>query len=184
MKTTRFGDYERIVRFEVWSDYDVRIVFTHDIGQSRKARFGDEGAAESAQALHTSAEGGTSFLFFLIGNAPPRVIVHECWHAIFALYEWAGVKQFDNEVTAYHIGWLAGEVFAFRNDLIDSGVKSKRSKRQDGKDSRRKDGGLHGVQPRDRKQETGSTRKNRAGERDPHTGYLYPTTGRFRTRRG
>ena len=72
MKQTRYGDYERNIRFDVWSNYGVYVVFTHDIGMSRTARYGSEGKAESAQALHTSSEDGVSHLFFLIGDAPPR----------------------------------------------------------------------------------------------------------------
>lgn len=123
MKICKDGDYERKVTFDAWNSYDVFIVFTESIAQSRTKRYGSAGGSDGAKALHVSAEGGRSHLFFKIGNAPSGVIAHECWHAIRRMMvEWAGVEDLDNETVAYHLGWLVGKVVDFRNDLIDAGV--------------------------------------------------------------
>src|ERR1039458_5704373 len=123
MKKTKFGDYERVVTFTVWSEYDVHIVFTEDIGRSRKARYGTYGLCDSAGALHVSAEHGHAHIFFKLSGAPTGIIAHECWHAIYhMMIEWAGVTELDNEAVAYHLGYLVQKVIDFREALIHSGV--------------------------------------------------------------
>jgi len=129
MRQTCHGDYERRVRFSTISDYDVKIVFCLDLGEARKARYGTTGSSDNARGLHTKAVGGISHLFFKLGDCPTGVVAHECWHAIHAMFEWAGVRDFENELVAYHLGYLVQKVADFRNALIDSGVKSSTKKR-------------------------------------------------------
>lgn len=118
-KLTKHGDYERVVKFDAWAGYTVHVVFTNNIPLSRKARYGTIGLSEDAHALHSAAKGGHAHLFFKLGNSPTGVIAHECWHAIFyMMVDWAGVKDMDNETTAYHLGHLVQEVADFRNTLI------------------------------------------------------------------
>lgn len=123
MKKTRFDDYERVINFAVWSNYDVHVIFTDSIATSRKERYGTVGQGEDAGALHTSGVGGHSHLFFKIEHCPSGVIAHESWHAVYCLMtEWAGVKDLDNETVAYHLGYLVQKIVDFRDDLIDAGV--------------------------------------------------------------
>lgn len=123
MKQTKFGDYERKVVFPVWSNYTIHIVFTTNIAESRKARYGSAGESDGARALHSSAQGGHSHLFFRIGDTPVQVIAHEAWHAVRCmLVDFGGVTVMENEVTAYHLGYLVGEVARFKNALIDANI--------------------------------------------------------------
>lgn len=120
---TKHGDYERTVIFPVWSSYTMHIIFTKDIGESRRARYGDPGETTDARALHSSAKGGHSHLFFRIGDATSGVIAHECWHAIRCmLVDFGGVTVMENEVTAYHLGYLVDQVIQFKGALIDANV--------------------------------------------------------------
>src|SRR5271157_3190142 len=122
-KRTKYGDYERRVFFPIFSDYELHVVFTQNIVESRKARYGCSGASGDAGAMHSMAAGGHAHLFFKIGNSPSGIIAHECWHAIYGLMkEWAGVDHFDNETIAYHLGYLVQKVNDFRNDLIDANL--------------------------------------------------------------
>lgn len=133
MKTTRHGDYEKTVRFLVWSNYAVRIVFTHDIGKSLNAR-GNPRKTEATEALHWNIGNG-SVLIFKIGDCASGTIAHECWHAIRTmLVDYCGVETMEDEVTAYHLGYLVQQVTNFRNELIDKkvGVKSETEVRTNG----------------------------------------------------
>ena len=135
MKMTRHGDYELLVRFPVWSEFQVHVVFTDDIGRSKNGRYGTNDIdVDHTNALHVFDLSGHSHLFYLIGNCPSGVVVHECWHAIRAMLEkWAGVDVMENETVAYHLGYLAQRVFDFRNDLIDAGIGVKSNKQQEEK---------------------------------------------------
>jgi hypothetical protein len=134
MKKTRHGDYEQIVKFPVWSGYCVQVIFTESISKSLKSR-GRKFNAESTDALHWNRGDGHSVLVFQIGNAPSGTIAHECWHAIRTmLVDYCGVEIMEDEVTAYHLGWLVQQVTNFRNELIDKkvGVKSETEVRTNG----------------------------------------------------
>jgi hypothetical protein len=123
MKKSKHGDYERVVTFPVWSNYKVHVIFTDNIAESRIARYGDSGLAEGANALHCCAKDGHSHLLFKLGDCTIGVVAHECWHAIRCmLVDWAGVEIMENELTAYHLGYLVDKVSEFRNDLIDVGI--------------------------------------------------------------
>lgn len=124
MKTTRFGDYEDVVTFEVWSNYRVHIVFTENIPESRKARYGTYGNSEDAGALHTRGEGGHGHLFYR-PTASAEQIAHEAVHAVWTLFAWAGVEKWDNETFAYHVGHLVGRISLFQRKVLDRlGVKA------------------------------------------------------------
>jgi hypothetical protein len=144
MKKTKFGDYEQKVLFEVWSNYAVHIVFTDDLAKSRIARYGSAGAAGDigTGALFTRGNGGYGHLFFQI-DACARVLTHEAWHAVWAMFEWAGVKDWDNETVAYHLGYLVGKISDFQAKVL--GVKSS-SRKQDEHGNKDTQGSLANVQ--------------------------------------
>jgi hypothetical protein len=189
VKRTKHGDYERVVKFPVWSGYQVHVIFTNDIAASRKARYGSAGASEGARALHSSAEGGHSHLFFRIGNSPAGVISHESWHAIRCMMvDFGGVTIMENEVTAYHLGYLTQEVVSFQIDLMDAkiGVKSSSRKKatHGNKDSQRSVAGMQGVPTHSRG--VGTEKAGEAGTPEPSSqadghggdlGYRRETTG-------
>ncbi len=148
MKTTRHGDYERKVLFPVWSNYCVHVIFTEDIAGSLKRR-GREFNATSTDALHWNRGNGHSVLMFQLGNAPSGTIAHECWHAIRTmLVDYCGVETMEDEVTAYHLGYLVQQVTNFKNDLIDFGVKSNNEVQPNGiSNPQGSDGAVRRLQP-------------------------------------
>ena len=118
MKKTKYGDYQKRIRFKMFSNYDIYVVFTNDIAKSRKARYGTAGLAEGANGLHTQGIGGKAHLFFLIANSSPQIIAHECYHAIYGmLVGWMEAGDAGNEVYAYLVGWLVGQVHKFKEAL-------------------------------------------------------------------
>ena len=117
LKKTKFNDYEEVVTFGVYSNYRIHIIYTDSIPRSSKARYGSEGRTENAAAYHRQAGGGHSHVFFT-ERWEPGVIAHECFHAIWAmLKEWAGVVDMDNEIIAYHLGFLVGIVHDFKQRI-------------------------------------------------------------------
>ena len=39
-------------------------------------------------------------------------VAHECLHAVWAMVKWTGARL-DEEIVAYHLGFLVGRVFEF-----------------------------------------------------------------------
>lgn len=130
-------EHRRRVLFPVFSNYQVRIIFSDDLAKSYEKIFKRplDRDVDMTNAFHAISKSGCSHLFFRIGNAPSGTIAHECVHVIWRLLiEWAGVTKMDDEVVAYHVGWLVQQVTNFRNELIDKkvGVKSETEVRTNG----------------------------------------------------
>ena len=118
----KYGDYERVVRFPIFSDYTVHIIFTKDIKESNIKRYGSFNVGD-CDACHRSSNNGHAHLFFKLGDCSSGNIAHEAWHAIHSLFiDFAGVGVMENEVVAYHLGHLVQEISYFKNDLIDAGA--------------------------------------------------------------
>lgn len=126
MKPTKFVDFEHTISFPVWADYKVHVIFTGDIVKSRMGRYGAVGKAEAAGALHSCTDDGHSHLFYKV-TASAEIITHEAFHAIWAMFDWAGVEDWDNETVAYHLGWLVGHITLFQARVL--AVKSSTKKR-------------------------------------------------------
>lgn len=119
MKPTKFEDYETLVKFDTWSDFKVHVVFSHDLAKARVKRYGTAGVAaeDGTAALFTRGNGGYGHLF-LKPDACARIIAHECWHAVWWMFKWAGVEDWDNETCAYHLGYLVGRVSDFQAKVL------------------------------------------------------------------
>jgi hypothetical protein len=115
VKKNKHGDYRKTICFPAFSRYKMHVVFTDDIARSKQARYGNPTGCEGAEAIHIPNEGGSSHLFFRM-NAGPRIIAHEAWHAVRSLLLWAGAGL-DNEVVAYHLGYVVEETHKFLNSL-------------------------------------------------------------------
>lgn len=115
-KKTRYGDYATWVGFEVMANYQVRLIVTEDLRKSAEARLGaTPDYAADAFCYHVKDEGKT--YLFLPLDAPEGTVVHECWHVIYHMFSWCGVKDFDNEVTAYHLDHLVEQVYRFKKSI-------------------------------------------------------------------
>ena len=107
---------KKTVYFAVW-DYYVYVIVTEDFDASAdklKLR------SDDADSLNDGTTGGASLhvkdnaeSYLLIKpNATVKVVAHESWHCVRRMLEYAGA-ELDNETTAYHLGYLAGEAHAF-----------------------------------------------------------------------
>ena len=127
MKKTKHGDYEMKVAFPVFSKYGMHIVFTEDLRDSHVSRFGDGGLADDMEtdAMYVSSGAGHAHVFYKL-RARAGVVAHEAWHAIWGMFNWAGVDRWDNETTAYHLGYLVDKITDFQIRAINKskGVKS------------------------------------------------------------
>ena len=128
LKKTKYNDYEKDITFPVFVGYRVHVVFTDDLRKSRIARYGDKGLSEDAAALHCVAKNGNAHLFFDLSKVSTCIIAHESWHAVRRMLEWAGA-ELDNEVVAYHLGYIVGLVFDFWLDIPGPNDTRKKFKR-------------------------------------------------------
>lgn len=108
---------ERIGKVEfIVFDYLVQIVVTDDIVQSRNNRSHMIGHRLKEKGvtlgLHSYNEEHSNCYLFFTENADANVIAHECFHAIHRMFEWIEAK-IEEEITAYHLGYLIGEVTKF-----------------------------------------------------------------------
>ena len=124
-KKTKYGDYELRVKFPVFSNYTMFVVFSDDLCSARMQRYGDAGAGgESDTGAFVSRCSEGCHIFFK-PYAGAGIIAHEAHHAIRALLVWADVKDFDNEVVAYHLGYLVNQITNFQN-VVKSLSKKRR----------------------------------------------------------
>jgi hypothetical protein len=165
MKKTKHGDYEKLIKFPVWSNYKVEVIFTEDLLDSYFSRYGEAGLAGNplTDALHTT-QSGISQIFYA-PTAPARVISHESWHAIFAMFKWAGVENYDDETIAYHLGWLIGEITEFQNTVFEH-LKS-RTKEEAPHERQNSPGALAGLQSLSAHVRRITGQKREAGEAGP-----------------
>lgn len=145
IKKTKHGDYERIVKFPVLANYFVHVVFTDNIGRSRKARYGTEGASEGAAALSSVAVNGHGHLFFKRENSV-GILAHEAWHAVFRMFEWVGAGL-DNEMVAYHLAYLVDHICSFlaQIEFTESNQSSRKQATHGSKNSQRSVVGMQDV---------------------------------------
>jgi hypothetical protein len=108
------------IDFDVFG-YRVQVIFTTDMQRSRdkyNTILGFSKNMTGAGAMHTFIDpdmDNRSFIFFK-WNADAEQIAHESWHAIRRLIMWAGLG-YDNEVVAYHLGHLAGNIHRFQKHI-------------------------------------------------------------------
>jgi hypothetical protein len=122
VKKTQYGDYATWVDFEVMANYRVRLILTDDIFKSAKGRLGSipEDSAD-AFCFHVKST-GMSYLV-LKHDSPAGTIAHECWHIIYRMFHWCGVRDFDDETTAYHLDHLIEKVYDFYDAVKSSNTK-------------------------------------------------------------
>jgi hypothetical protein len=105
LKQSRHKDYEKVIKFPIFSHYKVHIIFSDDIRKSKKVRYGSDEFADGASAVHCHDSDGHSHCIYDIGKSCTGTIAHESWHAVWAMLKWAGV-EIENEVVAYHLGYI------------------------------------------------------------------------------
>lgn len=99
--------------------YKIHYVFSNDIQRSWLKRFDTQEPdwLHQAAGLHSGTESGHSWMFFP-EDVGVSIMVHECWHAVYALMKWAGIPIDNNELIAYTLGFVvsSGQKFQQIND--------------------------------------------------------------------
>lgn len=92
-------------------EYDVHIVFSSDVVASRIKRDDILGKYDAGPAggLHSYTPDGSYSYLFISPDALPSTIAHEAWHCIRRMMVHCGA-ELENEVVAYHLGYLVGEI--------------------------------------------------------------------------
>ena len=133
------------LRFPVFGNYPVKIVFCADIfkeGKRLGASFpsGDEKDEEAFTAVNPA---GCTCVFGYKPDA--ETIAHEAYHAIVALLKFSGASA-EEELVAYHLGYLVGRITKWRDNAET--IRSNAGQIQERGDERlgRKDEGREDLQ--------------------------------------
>lgn len=110
--------YERrkTITFPAFLDYRVVIILTTDKKKTYEKfmKMSDVLPNDyNFTALHIFiGEEKTSYLIFTPKDSDPGTVAHECWHCLKQICSWLGAKV-ENELIAYHLGYLVNEVYSF-----------------------------------------------------------------------
>lgn len=94
--------------------YTVFLVISSDVMESRnkyKKQLGEYNGV-TAEGLHVCFENLPVSYIFLKYDTDIEVVVHEAFHCIWQIMDYVGAKL-EEEVTAYHLGALVGDVCSF-----------------------------------------------------------------------
>jgi hypothetical protein len=108
----RKTDKTKIVFFPIFCNYEVRIIFTHNLEKSFKrfkhTRDVEPRAGVDAVTIHVKNE-DISYIFFLYKKSDTGTMAHEAYHVIEQLLELHDVGT-HGEVAAYHLGYLVNQI--------------------------------------------------------------------------
>jgi len=130
------GHHEATFMFPMLAEYRVFIVFTDDISASvdylaDRDNFNVLSAERMTDcvACHLHPESrGHSYIIFT-PKTYAGSIAHECWHMIYNLMDFTGIKL-EDEFVAYHLGYAVQKVVEFQHAVqgrtknVDSGRSS------------------------------------------------------------
>lgn len=106
----------------MFSNYLIAVVFTDDIGLSRRKRDDEIGHSldgPRCTALHSyndKTDDGIAWLFFA-RDVTPGVVAHEATHAVSRLLEYLGVTNYDQEIFAYLVEYIVEQVWKFKQEM-------------------------------------------------------------------
>ena len=100
--------------FPVFNYYTVRVVVAPDTnaalaGYRDLKEFVEKGRSREARVFSSNSH---HCYMFLPSGASVRTIAHECWHVVKTMMDYTGIKL-ENEVVAYHMGYLTQKVYDF-----------------------------------------------------------------------
>lgn len=118
MKKTKYGDWEKIITFPIYSEFQVHMIFTEDVDDSYLNRYGvPRNGTVGCDALVKTAVGGHCHMFFTHGVSV-GTMAHEAWHVVYSMFNYVGADIDDNENAAYHLGYIVDAVYEFER-LVD-----------------------------------------------------------------
>lgn len=97
----------------MYLDYTVHVVVTNDVIKSGRKR--DQTLAEDAEAEALHIYRKAECASYLVFNRNPDLgtVAHECYHCVYRLMRWVGADMDNNEIFAYHLGYLVNVVYTF-----------------------------------------------------------------------
>jgi predicted MPP superfamily phosphohydrolase len=117
LRPTRHGDHSLLVRLKPLNDYRVQIVFCSDLVKAKNSRSKAKAKEIKAIAFTQTFENKYSRIYFTLDKADAGTIAHECYHAVVNVLDYLEAKQ-DEEIVAYVLDYLVGEVTKFKEKLI------------------------------------------------------------------
>ena len=109
----KLPDQRKIFRFPVFSDYKIVVISSNDYKKDLKRRFPNSNIDEydHADAVTIHAKGET--FIYIPHKVSLNIMVHESYHAVRRMLKYHDVVD-DNEVIAYHLGYLVQEISDWR----------------------------------------------------------------------
>lgn len=104
--------------------YRIFVIFTSDLDETVK-NLKNKGLMRKESNINDRNTGAFhlrfddenfSYLIFKM-NADSIQVTHECYHAVSTMFKWIGAT-YEEELFAYHLGYLAGEVTAIQSKAI------------------------------------------------------------------
>lgn len=104
-----------VLRFPVFANYDVTVIFTDNI-RAVARRHNGRVSKNTAACFITKRSAPLSGWLVFSRLPNPDEIAHESWHCIFHLLKTVGA-EIEDEVAAYHLGYLVGKIHQWRNEI-------------------------------------------------------------------
>ena len=98
----------KTVKFPVFG-YKIQVVVTEDLKKSLEKRGLDP---SSCTSVHGYWDGKAFSVLLFQTNPRVGTVAHECWHAVRRMLKFHEA-EFENEVVAYHLGYLTQQVYDF-----------------------------------------------------------------------
>lgn len=99
-----------VVRFPVFSGFEVRVILSHNLITTGR-RLQTDLAGCAGAFLTSNKKPGIGWLVLPL-DADEATVAHEASHAIRALLNHVGARN-DNETFAYHLDFLVGRIHRF-----------------------------------------------------------------------
>lgn len=116
----RIGKKDRVKswHFPVFNNYEIKVVSSNDVKRAVKkfehTRSVSDEDVEDTLALHFWVKDEDISYVFIPHKVKISAVVHECYHAIRRMLNVFGVDVDDNEIVAYHLGYLVQQISDWR----------------------------------------------------------------------
>jgi hypothetical protein len=114
-KKTQYGDYATWIYFPILARYAVRLIITDNLAKSFGERLGEGRLGGCTDGCCFHDKNGQTWMF-LSDGVSQGTVAHEAFHVMYEIHDYIGAKV-ENEMLAYHLGYLVNEVEKFRDKV-------------------------------------------------------------------
>lgn len=119
----KYWEKTKIINFDSL-EREFEFVYTNNLRKARKKRNEKLGKAKykiskTVDGLWCENEDKNTVALFIEKRASLGVISHEAYHAVRSLFRSIGVEEHDEELTAYHLGYIVDQIYKIINDKKD-----------------------------------------------------------------